>query len=134
MCIRDRDTIITLQDFPIEKIVRSVVKDSVEADSALAKIGKFEYNLNYVSQVNKTNNTMELTFSPKKMEILIPAEGGIGIDRKVVVTLLGKQKGLYSGQDRSLKFSLSAERIIVDGTELLPFDVIMYDLPNSIKN
>lgn len=129
-----KDTAIIFKDFPIEKIVRSVVKDSVKAEEALAAIGKVEYKLHYVSQVNNTNNTVELTFNPKKLEIRIPADGGIGIDRRVEVTLIAKQKGLFIGQDRSLRFGLVAEKIFVDGVEQLPFYNIKYDIPYSIKN
>ncbi len=125
------DTIITFKDFPIREIVKSVVKDPVKTDSALAKIGKVEYKLNYTSKINTEQNVVELTFAPEKLNLQIPVDG---VNKNAVVTLVAKQKGFYIGQDWSLRFGLVAEKIIVDGVELAPFETIKYDIPYSLKN
>jgi hypothetical protein len=126
-----KDTIVTFKDFPIREIVKSVVKDPVKTDTALAKIGKFEYKLNYISKINTEQNIVELTFAPKKLNIQIPVDG---VTKNAVVTVVAKQKGFFVGQDWSLRFGLVAEKIIVDGVELAPFETIKYDIPYSIKN
>ncbi|MEI7485997.1 MAG: DUF4840 domain-containing protein [Chryseobacterium sp.] len=126
-----KDTIVTFKDFPIREIVKSVVKDPVKTDTALAKMGKFEYKLNYTSKINTEQNIVELTFAPKKLNIQIPVDG---VTKNAVVTVVAKQKGFFVGQDWSLRFGLVAEKIIVDGVELAPFETIKYDIPYSIKN
>lgn len=126
-----KDTLITFKEFPIREIVKSVVKDPVKTEAALVTIGKVEYKLNYSSKINVENNVLELSFVPKKITIQIPVDGAT---KTAVVTLVAKQKGLYIGQDWSLRFGLEAEKITVDGVELAPFEIIKYDFPYSLKN
>lgn len=126
-----KDTIITFKEFPIREIVKSVVKDPVKTEAALVAIGKIEYKLNYKSKINVTNNVVELAFTPKTIIIPIPVDG---VTKNTVVTLTAKQKGLYIGQDSSLRFGLVAEKIMVNGAELTPFEIIKYDFPYSLKN
>ncbi|MET3536567.1 DUF4840 domain-containing protein [Chryseobacterium limigenitum] len=126
-----QDTIITFKDFPIREIVESVIKDPVKTDSAVAKIGKVEYKLNYTSKMSAEQNIVELTFAPKKLSIQIPVDG---VTKDAVITVAAKQKGFFVGQDWSLRFGLVAEKIIVDGVELAHFETIKYNFPYSIKN
>jgi hypothetical protein len=126
-----KDTLVTFKEFPIREIVKSVVKDPAKTETALTAIGKVEYKLNYTPKINVENNVVELTFVPKKLTIQIPVDGAT---KSTVVTLSAKQKGLFIGQDRSLRYSLVAEKIIVDGVELAPFETIKYDFPYSLKN
>lgn len=125
-----KDT-IKFMEFPIREIVKSVVKDPVKTEAALVAMGKIRYNLDYTSKINTDNNVVELTFAPKILQLQIPVDG---VNRNTVVTLAAKQKGLYVGQDWSLRFGLVVEKITVDGLTLDPFDVIKYDFPYCIKN
>lgn len=125
-----KDT-MTFVEFPINEIVKSVIKDPVKAEAAITAIGKVKYNLSYTSKVNTAKNIVELSFVPKALEIQIPVDG---VAKKTVVTLAAKQKGFYVGQDRSLRFGLVAEKITVEGTPLTAYAIINYDFPYCIKN
>lgn len=126
-----KDTLITFKEFPIKEIVKAVVKDPAKTETALTAIGKVEYKLNYTPKINVENNLVELSFVPKKLTIQIPVDGAT---KQTVVTLSANQKGLFIGQDWSLRYSLSAAKITVDGVELAPFETIKYDFPYSLKN
>lgn len=126
-----KDTLITFKDFPVREIVKSVVKDPVKADTAIAYLGKIEYKLNYTSKLNTDQNVVELTFEPKALTLQIPVDGAI---KKTVVKLVTKQKGFFVGYDWSMRFGLEAEKITVDGTDLAPYEAIKYEIPISIKN
>ncbi|MFZ4930512.1 DUF4840 domain-containing protein [Chryseobacterium sp. Mn2064] len=125
-----KDTII-FAEFPINEIVKTVVKDTGKVKTALKAIGKVKYNLNYTASVNAANNVVELAFAPKALEFQIPVNG---VNKKTVVTLEAKQKGFYVGMDRSLRYAFTAQKITVDGTVLTPYEVINYNFPFCIKN
>lgn len=125
-----KDT-LTFPEFPIKEIVMAVVKDPVKTQKALTAMGKVKYNMNYTSVLNADKNWVELTFTPKELELQIPVDG---IQKKAVVTLVAKQKGYFIGLDRSLRYVLAAEKITVDGTVLNPFEAINYNFPYCIKN
>lgn len=125
-----KDT-IKFAEFPIREIVKTVISDPVKAEAALTAIGKVKYNLNYTSKINTENNVVELTFTPKVLQFMIPVDG---VNKNTIVTLAAKQRGLYVGQDFSLRFGLVAEKITVDGLTLDPFTTIRYDFPYCIKN
>lgn len=125
-----KDTIM-FAEFPINEIVKTVVKDPVKTEAALKAIGKVKYDLKYTASVNTERNVIELTFAPKTLELQIPVEG---VNKKTVVTLTAKQKGFYVGMDRSLRFAITAEKMMVDGTVLTPYEVIDYNFPFCIKN
>ena len=126
-----KDSVITFKDFPVKEIVQAVVKNPVKVETALAEMGKIEYKLNYTSKLNLNNNTVELTFSPKILNLEIPVDGTI---KNTVITLAGKQKGYFVGQDWSLRFGIVAEKITVDGAAISPFEIIKYDFPYCLKN
>ncbi|MGH1518664.1 DUF4840 domain-containing protein [Chryseobacterium sp. JK1] len=125
-----KDT-ISFAEFPINEIVKTVVKDTGKVKTALKAIGKVKYNLNYTASVNTGNNVVELAFAPKTLEFQIPVNG---VNKKTVVTLEAKQKGFYVGMDRSLRYAFTAQKITVDGTVLTPYEVINYNFPFCIKN
>jgi hypothetical protein len=124
-----KDT-LTFPEFPLKEIVTAVVKDPVKVQNALAAMGKVKYNLNYGSVLNADKNWVELTFTPKDLELQIPVDG---VSKKTVVTLVAKQKGYFAGLDHTLRFALAAEKITVNGTELSPFEPIYYNFPYCIK-
>jgi len=126
-----KDTIITFKDFPVKEIVKSVVKDPVKADAAIASLGKIEYKLDYLSKLNTDQNVVELTFEPKVLTLQIPVDGVV---KNTIVKLITKQKGFFVGYDWSMRFALEAEKITVDGVELTPYETIKYEIPISIKN
>lgn len=126
-----KDSVITFKDFPVKEIVQAVVKNPVKAETALAEMGKIEYKLNYTSKLNLNNNTVELTFLPKSLNLKIPVDGTM---KNTVVILAGKQKGYFVGQDWSLRFGIIAEKITVDGAAISPFEIIKYDFPYCLKN
>ncbi|KIC61931.1 DUF4840 domain-containing protein [Chryseobacterium taiwanense] len=126
-----KDSIITFKDFPVKEIVTSVVKDPVKAEAAIVSLGKIEYKLNYTSKLNTDQNVVELTFEPKALTLPIPVDGTI---KNTVVKLATKQKGFFVGYDWSMRFGLEAEKIMVDGVELTPYETIKYEIPISIKN
>ncbi|MGU3374455.1 DUF4840 domain-containing protein [Chryseobacterium sp. M5A1_1a] len=124
-----KDT-IAFAEFPVDEIVKTVVKDPVKAEAAIKAIGKVKYDLNYTASVNPSSNVVELVFAPKVMEIRIPVDG---VTKKAEVVLVAKQKGFYVGLDGSLRFALAAEKITVDGTLLAPYEVINYNFPFCVK-
>jgi hypothetical protein len=126
-----KDTIITFKDFSVKEIVKSIVKDPVKADAAIASLGKIEYKLDYISKLNTDQNVVELTFEPKALILKIPVDGTI---KNTVVKLATKQKGFFVGYDWSMRFALEAEKITVDGVELTPYETIKYEIPIGIKN
>jgi len=126
-----KDSIITFKDFPVKEIVKSIVKDPVKADAAIASLGKIEYKLDYISKLNTDQNVVELTFEPKILTLQIPVDGTV---KNAVVKLVTKQKGFFVGYDWSMRFGWEAERITVDGVELAPYETIKYEIPISIKN
>lgn len=126
-----KDSIITFKDFPVNEIVKSVVKDPAKANAAIASLGKIEYKLNYTSKLNTEQNVVELTFDPKVLNLQIPVDGTV---KNTVVRLTAKQKGFFVGYDWSMRFALEADKITVDGAELTPYEVIKYEIPISIKN
>ncbi|PIF43685.1 uncharacterized protein DUF4840 [Chryseobacterium sp. 52] len=125
-----KDT-LTFPEFPIKEIVNAVVKDPIKAQNAITAMGKVKYNLKYTSVLNAEKNWVELTFTPKELELQIPVDG---VNKKTVVTLVTKQKGYFVGLDRALRFVLAAEKITVDGTVLNPFEAVYYNFPYCIKN
>lgn len=125
-----KDT-IKFTDLPVKEIVKAVVKDPVKTEAALTAIGKVKYNLNYTGAINTSYNAVELTFSPKTLQINIPMDGAI---KTTIVTFAAKEKGFYVGQNYAMKFGLVAEKITVDGVALSPYEVIKYDFPYCIKN
>ncbi|REC43513.1 DUF4840 domain-containing protein [Chryseobacterium pennipullorum] len=125
-----KDT-ITFEEFPINEIVKTVVKDPVKAEAALKALGKVKYNLQYKASINTPNNVLELVFAPETLTLQIPVDG---TTKKTVVTLAAKQKGFYVGMDGSLRFSLIAEKITVDDAVLNPYEAINYNFPFCIKS
>ena len=124
-----KDT-IAFAEFPVDEIVKTVVKDPVKAEVVIKAIGKVKYDLKYTASVNTSSNAVELLFAPKVMEILIPVDG---VTKKTEVTLVAKQKGFYVGLDGSLRFALIADKITVDGTVLAPYEAINYNFPFCVK-
>lgn len=124
-----KDT-IAFAEFPVDEIVKTVVKDPVKAEAAIKAIGKVKYDLKYTASVNTSSNALELLFAPKVMEIGIPVDG---VTKKTEVTLVAKQKGFYVGLDGSLRFALIADKITVDGTVLAPYEAINYNFPFCVK-
>lgn len=124
-----KDTIM-FSEFPVDEIVKTVVKDPVKTEEALKTIGKVKYEIKYTASINTVNNVIELSLAPKSMELLIPVDGKI---KKTEVTLNTKQKGFFVGMDGSLRFALTAEKITVDGTVLAPYEAINYNFPFCVK-
>lgn len=124
-----KDTIL-FSEFPIEEIVKTVVKDPVKAEVAIKAIGKVKYNIQYKASLNASNNVVELALDPKPMQISIPVDGGT---KKTEVLLAAKQKGFYVGMDGSLRFVITADKITVDGTVLAPYETIGYNFPFCVK-
>lgn len=124
-----KDTIM-FSEFPIEEIVKTVVKDPVKAETAIKAIDKVKYNIQYKASLNAANNVVELSLSPKPLEVLIPVDGGT---KKAEVLLAAKQKGFYVGMDGSLRFVVTADKVTVDGTVLAPYETIGYNFPFCVK-
>lgn len=125
-----KDT-ISFAEFPISEIVKTVVKDPVKAENAIKTLGKVKYDVKYAAVINTANNVIELTLTPKTMELQIPVDG---VNKKTVVEFVSKQKGYYVGLDQTLRYALTAEKITVDGTVVTPYEVIDYNFPFCIKN
>ncbi|WP_395972151.1 DUF4840 domain-containing protein [Chryseobacterium cucumeris] len=125
-----KDT-ISFAEFPIGEIVKTVVKDPAKAETAIKSLGKVNYDIKYAAVINTANNVIELTLTPKTMELQIPVDG---VNKKTVVEFASKQKGYYVGMDRTLRYALTAEKITVDGTVVTPYEVIDYNFPFCIKN
>ncbi|MFS4471919.1 DUF4840 domain-containing protein [Chryseobacterium sp. T20] len=125
-----KDT-ISFAEFPISDIVKTVVKDPVKAEKAIQALGKVKYDVKYAAVINTANNVIELTLTPKTMELQIPVDG---VNKKTVVEFVSKQKGYYVGLDQTLRYALTAEKITVDGTLVTPYEVIDYNFPFCIKN
>lgn len=125
-----KDT-ITFAEFPLQEIVRTVIKDPAKADEAVKTIGKVKYNIKYTSSINTASNVVELSLAPKTLEIRVPVDGVL---KKTEVALVSKQKGFYVGMDESLRFALVAEKITVDGTVLGSYEAINYNFPFCVKN
>ena len=125
-----KDT-ISFAEFPISEIVKTVVKDPVKAENAIKTLGKVKYDVKYAAAINTANNVIELTLTPKTMELQIPVDG---VNKKTVVEFVSKQKGYYVGLDQTLRYALTAEKITVDGTVVTPYEVIDYNFPFCIKN
>ncbi|SDI64376.1 DUF4840 domain-containing protein [Chryseobacterium jejuense] len=124
-----KDTIM-FSEFPVDEIVKTVVKDPVKAEEAIKAIGKVKYEIKYTASVNAANNVVELSFAPTPLVIQIPVDG---VTKKTEVGLIAKQKGFYVGMDGSLRFALTAEKITVDGTILAPYEAISYNFPFCVK-
>lgn len=125
-----KDT-ISFAEFPIEEIVKTVVKNPAKAETALKSMGKVKYDIKYAAVISTANNVIELTLTPKTMELQIPVDG---VNKKTVVEFVSKQKGYYVGLDQTLRYALTAEKITVDGTLVTPYEVIDYNFPFCIKN
>ncbi|CAI8846886.1 DUF4840 domain-containing protein [Chryseobacterium sp. IT-36CA2] len=125
-----KDT-ISFAEFPIEEIVKTVVKNPAKAETALKSMAKVKYDIKYAAVINTANNVIELTLTPKTMELQIPVDG---VNKKTVVEFVSKQKGYYVGLDQTLRYALTAEKITVDGTLVTPYEVIDYNFPFCIKN
>lgn len=124
-----KDT-ISFAEFPIEEIVKTVVKNPAKAEAALKSMAKVKYDLKYAAVINTANNVIELTLTPKTMELQIPVDG---VNKKTVVEFVSKQKGYYVGLDQTLRYAITAEKITVDGTLVTPYQVIDYNFPFCIK-
>ena len=124
-----KDTIM-FSEFPVDEIVKTVVKDPLKAEAAIKAVGKVKYDIKYTASINAGNNVIELSLSPKPLMILIPVDG---VNKKTEVVLNAKQKGFYVGMDGSLRFALTAEKITVDGTVLAPYEAINYNFPFCVK-
>lgn len=115
--------VITVPDLPVKEIVTSIVKDPKKVETILKDLGKVTYSLDYTSALSATKTSISLTFAPKALEIQLPVDGA---KKKVVVTFTAKAAGTYAN-DKTLKFVLTAEKIVVDGAALTPYDVVTYD-------
>ncbi|WP_347218186.1 DUF4840 domain-containing protein [Chryseobacterium sp.] len=124
-----KDTIL-FSEFPVDEIVKTIVKDPLKAEAAIKAVGKVNYEMKYTASVNTASNVVELSLAPKPLVILIPVEGGT---KKAEVGLIAKQKGFFVGMDGSLRFALTAEKITVDGTVLAPYETINYNFPFCVK-
>ncbi|WP_419494301.1 DUF4840 domain-containing protein [Chryseobacterium bernardetii] len=124
-----KDTIM-FSEFPVDEIVKTVIKDPLKAEAAIKAIGKVKYEIKYTTSLNAASNVVELSLAPKPLEVLIPVEGGT---KKAEVGMVAKQKGFYVGMDGSLRFALTAEKITVDGTVLAPYETINYNFPFCVK-
>ncbi|PKF75240.1 DUF4840 domain-containing protein [Chryseobacterium sp. PMSZPI] len=125
-----KDT-IAFAEFPINEIVKTVIKDPVKAETAIKAIGKIKYDLDYKATINTENNVLELVFAPKVLEFQIPVDG---VNKKTKVVLSAKQKGFFVGMDQSLRFAMAADKITVDDLEITPYETINYNLPFCVKN
>ncbi|BAP29475.1 uncharacterized protein CHSO_0438 [Chryseobacterium sp. StRB126] len=124
-----KDTIM-FSEFPVDEIVKSVIKDPLKAEAAIKAVGKVKYEIKYTASVNAVNNVVELSFAPTPLVIQIPVDG---VTKKTEIGLIAKQKGFYVGMDGSLRFALTAEKITVDGTVLAPYETINYNFPFCVK-
>lgn len=124
-----KDTIL-FSEFPVDEIVKTVVKDPLKAEAAIKAVGKVKYEIKYTASVNAANNVVELSLVPKPLEIIIPVDG---VNKKAEVGFIAKQKGFFVGMDGSLRFALIAEKITVDGTVLAPYEAINYNFPFCVK-
>lgn len=124
-----KDTIM-FSEFPVDEIVKTIIKDPLKAEAAIKAIGKVKYEIKYTASLNAASNVVELSLAPKPLEVLIPVEGGT---KKAEVGMVAKQKGFYVGMDGSLRFALTAEKITVDGTVLAPYETINYNFPFCVK-
>ncbi|WP_419869250.1 DUF4840 domain-containing protein [Chryseobacterium sp. CT-SW4] len=125
-----QDSVMTFKEFPIEEIVSSVISDPVKAQEAVKAIGKVEYKINYTPTLNASQNVVELKLKPQALIFQIPVDG---VNKNTIVTVAAKQNGLFVGQDWSLRFGLTVEKIAVDGTAVDPFEIIQYSFPYSLK-
>lgn len=125
-----RDTLVAFDNFPITEIVAAVVKDTAKTTAAVKALGNVKYNLKYTGKVNAAKDGVDLTFAPKTLEIEIPVDAA---KKKTVVTFKTTNAGLYSSKNKSLKFDLEAEKIVVDGAQLTPFTTIKYEIPSLVK-
>jgi hypothetical protein len=128
--VTTKDSTLTFAELPVRQAVFAVIKDSVKTDSALTTLGKVKYVLNYTAKVNAGKTAVDLTFKPKTLEMQVPVDGA---NKKVVVTFEAKTAGSYTGKDKVLKAEMEAVKITVDGTQVTPFDKIVYSLPAFTK-
>lgn len=124
------DSVVTFTDLPIREIVKSVLIDSAQTETALGMMGPIPYSFHYTSFVSN-QNTLEINYSPVPLSIEIPVAGSY---KKASITFAAPDKGYYSFAEKSLKFALIAEKITVDSIILNPYDTIKYDFPFSTKN
>jgi hypothetical protein len=115
--------VITIADLPVKEIVTSIVKDAKKVETVLKDLGKVKYSLDYTAALSATKTSVSLTFAPKALEIQLPVDGA---KKKVVVTFTAKAAGTYAN-DKTLKFVLTAEKVMVDDVVLTPYDVVTYD-------
>ena len=123
-----KNNVLTFSELPVRQLVLSVLKDSVKTDAAMKTIRKVKYELNYTPKVNAGNTAVDLTFAPKALEVTVPVEGA---NKKVVVTFEAKSAGSY--KNKVLKADMEAVKITVDGTQVTPFDKIVYSIPSFTK-
>lgn len=125
-----KDSLLTFAEFPVRQAVFAVIKDSVKTEAALTTLGKVKYVLNYTGKVNAGKTAVDLTFAPKALEMQVPVNGA---NKKVIVTFEAKTAGAYTAKGKVLKVDMEAVKITVDGTQVTPFDKIVYSLPAFTK-
>jgi len=125
-----KNSVISFTALPVKEIVGSIIKDPVKAEAALKKIGNVKYDFNYSAKVNNARTAVDLTFTPKELEIQVPIDDA---NKKVIATFTSKQTGSYTGKDKSISFELSVDKITLEGTAVTPFEAIKYSSKSEKK-
>jgi hypothetical protein len=125
-----RDTLVVFDNFPLTELVSAVVKDGPKAEAAVKALGSVKYNLKYTGKVNAAKNGVDLTFAQKPLEIEIPIDA---VKKKATITFKTTNSGIYTSKNKTIKFVLEAEKIVVDGAQITPFTTITYEIPSLVK-
>lgn len=123
---------VQISDFPVKEIVSAVISDKKQADTAITKMGAVKYDLAFAGTLTKSKTSVELSFSPKTLELELPVGSA---KKKVVVTIAAKQKGAYAvvRKIKMMQFEIDATAISVDGKALSNFETVKYGFTLSRK-
>lgn len=130
IALSSKTNTISIADLPVSQIVLSVVKDAAKAQEIVKTLGKVKYDVNYTAKVNGSKTAVDLTFAPKAIELQFPVDNA---NKKVVVNVVAKQAGTYTGKTKALKFGLTVDKVTVDGIAVAPFEAIFYDFQSLVK-
>lgn len=126
-----KDSVMSFESLPVREIVSAIVKDKKELDKTIHELGKVKYEVEFTAKLNETKTIVELTLTPKPLELNVPVDG---VDKKVIATFTAEKKGIYkSNRVDFLRFEFNANRLSIDGTDLSTFETVKYSFPLAVK-
>lgn len=97
---------ISINKFPIEALVKTIITDETQAQDLIDKIGDVSYRIGFNAALNAAQDSILLTLAPQALEFSIPLteENPMNIRVEIAVT----EQGTYAINGKNLQYGLKA--------------------------